>query len=920
MKHPPLSEIHMPQAKQGSILETRAVFFVLNILLVFFFMIPVHAQLLHEKGVPALHNFAPGDYLNSGKIWDIASSSDGIIYMASDKGLLEFDGELWYRYKGSAGFTRSLKVVNDSLIYTGSDLDFGIWRRDAGGDLWYTSLYPFKDVAREENEEFWNVEAIQDDIVFISFQNLYVYKDDQLVKIGAPERISTSFIREGKLFLADVRGGIYELEDYDLKQVAKLSTSSAVDIFGSYQVDEDVIWVTRNQGLIREKDGASIPVNRSLSNLLQQAKVFCFTALGDEYLAFGTVLKGLIITDKKGRIIHQINRFKGLPGNTILAVHYSPFGKLWLSLEYGLSMVNLTNPLSSFFDYGGQYGSGYTAALWRDRFYLGTNQGLYTIPWEGLDNNRESFSFDLVPGTEGQVWELKVVGDGLFMGHDKGFFQITETGVRSLSAQEGVWTIQPLENFLLTGTYNGVGVYRYEDGVWEFQHKMDLVLGSSSQLLATSEDILWVNIPNYGVLRVTTNASMQAMERTIFPDSLFKGDDIVLKQQGDSLLLHTDAAHYLFDKQKAEFTLLDNYFPAPNPVDGPGVIRQAQPVNGRYLFIPRYNGFSLQLQNQEVGAPMNYPPLLIRSIEAFHNEDTIAVRSGDRVSFAYRNIQAKFIVPHEESVVYRYKRVEEDTWSPWSSQPRLEMLLLTHGSYSYVIQAGVNGQVISESSFAFSIMAPWYATWYAKLFYIMAFLAFVLLLRHRYLRSLAKQRTILLKKEEEALAQQAALHQKELAELEQQRLQEQYEDVKHQLKNKTVELAVKAREAEEKNKLIQSLRELFEKSKKSSSVGSIKWAEMDRILNAYLKGEDKTFEIQMDELHQEFFKKLKDQFPNLSSNDLRLCAYLKIGLNSKEIAELLNIQPSSSYISRSRLRKKLQLRAEDDLFDFLNSI
>ncbi|NLO02543.1 MAG: histidine kinase, partial [Bacteroidales bacterium] len=96
-------------------------------------------------------------------------------------------------------------------------------------------------------------------------------------------------------------------------------------------------------------------------------------------------------------------------------------------------------------------------------------------------------------------------------------------------------------------------------------------------------------------------------------------------------------------------------------------------------------------------------------------------------------------------------------------------------------------------------------------------------------------------------------------------------------------------------------------------------AEMSRKLDSYLSVEDNTFEIQMDELHQDFFRKLKKKFPGLSNNDLRWCAYLKIGLNSKEIADILNIQPSSSYISRSRLRKKLSLKSEEDLYTFLNS-
>lgn len=95
---------------------------------------------------------------------------------------------------------------------------------------------------------------------------------------------------------------------------------------------------------------------------------------------------------------------------------------------------------------------------------------------------------------------------------------------------------------------------------------------------------------------------------------------------------------------------------------------------------------------------------------------------------------------------------------------------------------------------------------------------------------------------------------------------------------------------------------------------------MRHLLDSYLEIENKTFEIQMDELHQEFFKTMKKKFPNLSIYDLRLCAYLKLGLNSKEMADILHVLPSSINVSRSRLRKKLNLLPEADLFEFLNSI
>ena len=178
----------------------------------------------------------------------------------------------------------------------------------------------------------------------------------------------------------------------------------------------------------------------------------------------------------------------------------------------------------------------------------------------------------------------------------------------------------------------------------------------------------------------------------------------------------------------------------------------------------------------------------------------------------------------------------------------------------------------------------------------------------------------MLLKEKNSLRQQTEKHKQEIMQLEQKRLQTEYDALKQLLKSKTIELANKARDNEEKNRLLLNLKDKCEKAQKNPALFEMKWREMQRILDSYLKIQDNTFEIQMDELHQEFFRKLKDRFPELSNNDLRMCAYLKIGLNTKEIAELLNIQPSSFYISRSRLRKKLSLKPEEDLYHFLNDV
>ncbi len=83
-------------------------------------------------------------------------------------------------------------------------------------------------------------------------------------------------------------------------------------------------------------------------------------------------------------------------------------------------------------------------------------------------------------------------------------------------------------------------------------------------------------------------------------------------------------------------------------------------------------------------------------------------------------------------------------------------------------------------------------------------------------------------------------------------------------------------------------------------------------------GED--FRTYFDEVHPEFLKNLAMRYPQLSKNDLRLCAYLHLGMTTKEIAALTYREVRSVESSRNRLRKKLELTADISLHAFLRSM
>ena len=80
------------------------------------------------------------------------------------------------------------------------------------------------------------------------------------------------------------------------------------------------------------------------------------------------------------------------------------------------------------------------------------------------------------------------------------------------------------------------------------------------------------------------------------------------------------------------------------------------------------------------------------------------------------------------------------------------------------------------------------------------------------------------------------------------------------------------------------------------------------------------FELHFNEVNDDFTKKLIYQFPEISPLEVRLSVYLKMNLSTKEIANLSHVSTRAIEMSRYRLRKKLGLKKEINLIDFLMKV
>lgn len=268
------------------------------------------------------------------------------------------------------------------------------------------------------------------------------------------------------------------------------------------------------------------------------------------------------------------------------------------------------------------------------------------------------------------------------------------------------------------------------------------------------------------------------------------------------------------------------------------------------------------------------------------------------------------------------------TWSDWQTGFTKDYTHLPKGKYTFHVKARNKMTGFEdEKTIDIEILPAWYETWWAYLIYLLlAAGAARMILKWIKQRQDQKLRELEAKKEEEMRQQQAEF------ELEQQKKEHELT----RLKNEQLETELKHRQSElgdstmnlmRKNDMLQALdtqlNELSEsvrredtKSKITQKIKEIRHDIQNNINED--EGWDK-FEENFNLVYDNFMKRLANRFPDLKMNDRKLCAYLRMGLSSKEMASLLNTSVRSIETARYRLRKKLGMEQGDNLVEFIQT-
>jgi len=915
---------------------------------------------LFGQEIPPIEIFSPETYGAENQNWSISQANNKYIYVANNKGLLEYNGAKWQLYNSpNETIIRSVNVIDDK-IYTGSYREFGYWEPTEFGKLVYTSLSQSLSIPFLDDEEIWNIIEIEDWILFQSLKRIYIYhKKDNAYSFIDSEAPKAFKLSDGIYFQKD-NDALYKIENGEPKLVNNNPIFSQNQIINIYDYNGGFLLLTENDGfyILRNQEISrwDVPANKDLSGV----SVYNSIELQDSSFVLGTISNGIFHITLEGEINYDINRSTGLSNNTVLSIFEDVENNIWLGLDNGINCINIKSPFKVYNDEKGDIGTVYTSAVYENMLYLGTNQGLF---FKSLSSNN---NFQFVKGTQGQVWCLVEIENTLFCGHNRGTFRIKDSKAEKIVDIPGTWNIKAVDqnkNILIQGNYNGLNVIEKKNNTWTFRNKIEGFDISSKYLeILKNTNQIFVSHEYKGVFKLKVDEKFSKVIEYNKETSVGKGlNSSLIKYKGDILYAYKDGVFKydtilevfnrdsLFSQiyNKREYTsgkLVNDkktnklwgfsakgisYITPGKFSDVPEINRIPFPVILRKDVTDSENITYLKDEQYLLGTSTGYFILdLNKLVEKIYNIDITSIsvskyKSLDSLNLVSKevfgdfknnenNFEFSFGIPEYQKYYqteYQYKlKGIYDNWSEWSESPSEKFENLPYGNYTFIVKGRI-GNIESSNTVAYSfkIARPWYLSNTAIVFYFLFVLLFSLFMHNVYKRYYKKQREKLLEKTTKEL---------ELKKLEnqQQLMQFNNDKLKQDIESKNRELNISTMSLIKKNEFLNNIKTELKKVENVSNLNKV-----IKIIDKNLNHTDdwNVFEEAFNNADKDFLKKIKNIHPNLTHNDLRLCAYLRLNLSSKEIAPLLNISSRSVEVKRYRLRKKMNLSHDDSLTDYI---
>ncbi|MBT1703761.1 ligand-binding sensor domain-containing protein [Chryseosolibacter indicus] len=963
---------------------------LLKRLLFFFVLLNViiqvrsYAQIKFE-GIPYIKNYAKQDYNSSPFNWNIIQDQRGIIYVANNYNLLEFDGNTWKCMPlPNRTVVRSLAIDKKGIVYVGGQADFGYLAPNEQGETSFISLKSKIDLTHRSFADVWKILVTEQGVMFCTFSGIYYLKNGDISFYKLDHNtfgITSFFYVHQQIFVCSEKQGIFELKNNSLVKMAGSEHVSAYLITGMLSSEnKQVLLVTQKNGIYTlDEDKRIRPWIFNDYGFLKNNAITCATAISKGIL-LGSSHNGVLMIDKYGKPLLHLNEETGLQNNGIEYIYPDNNGNLWLALRDGVDYIEVNSPFTLFNSKSGIAGSGFTSWIDGKRLYLGTSEGLYYQDWKENEMLLSDRSFNLVSGSQGQTYNLQKLNNTLLLTHNNGAYEVHGNSLEKVGDQNGIWMFMPLlshPDYIICGTYTGLYLYKMINNRLKYQWKIQGFDESSRVMEQDEEGNIWIAHGYLGLYKIRLSTDLHAIDKIEFYNSQhgFPSNAFInVYKINNELVFPGEKGIYSYHKESNSFVpheLFNSLISTTSHTrkliedkegniwfsvgDEIGIFKKRNGQNyevsktifnklqrklvGGFEHIAYYDNKNVIIGIED--GFVHFDPsfvfntdhtflTLIRKAEVTRDSDSLLSagwysssttpwqQSSEKIPVLdYNHNALRFTYTsssYEDApkVQYQYRLEGYDkNWSTWTKATSKEYNNLREGTYTFYVKSkDIYNREGSVASYQFQILPPWYRTPLAYLVYSVLF--FILLYT---LKRIAQH------EQKKAMQLKEIMHHEEVLKAEKEIIKLNNEKLETELAHKNKELASSAIHIVHGVETIQKI--------KTSLVTAIETVHdneakqhMKKLLRSIsnemtMETRWEQFEHHFNQIHQNFITRIRNEYPNLTHNDIKLIAYLKLNLSTKEIAPLLNLTVRGVEASRYRIRKKMNLNPAVNLTEFI---
>lgn len=918
-----------------------------------------------QVGIPIVNQYSAIEYQAGSQNWCITQSNNGLIYVANNFGLLEFDGVKWSTHtlhKGNNNLKSVLAV--DDKIFVGGQHEFGYFEQDNSKNLHYISLLPLLE-DKQTFDEIWNIYKGQDEneIIFSSHRKIFIYNGQSIRVITPPKEIHYSFYINGDFLSSAPEIGLLNwnshriLPQYKGTELLKGSmVRSIIKLFNG-----SLLSFTHKGEIFINKGSGFEPWAKDTWDNFSRSKINTAQLLKDNTIAIATQNDGLYILNTEGKVLLHINKKNGLTDFAIYHIFQDQTENLWLAHRNGLSYIELHSPFSLINERVGIEGGGYSASFYKNQLYLGTSNGVFQFLPKGKFKEPYYEKINI-----GHTYNLSVTNDTLFQGQHEGLYSYANQNNELINPQKGAWNMIyiPEQNAYLQGAYDGIFIHRRINNKW-VSKKLDGFKESSRLIEIENQNTLWMSHGFKGVYKLEIDFENNKVIKNSFYNKekgFYSNVLINLFKVNNELIFGGENGIYIYNEKNDRFELHEKYntllgkkrissmvndldgnvfFIQENKVGAIYDMKSSKPYVERNIFerINKYlsddlesiivlghshilftakEGF-IHFNSRFKRRVQNNIPLNITSFKSSNGIDikNELSNSNNNTSIEFENNDINFTYATaffdglENNSYQTFLEGFDKLPKEWSALNTITYTNLKEGKYTFnVIAKNIYGEKSSAQQIAFTILPPWYRTPLAYGVYLFGFMCLLFLIIKLSNKRYNKKWLNILGQKEQQIEDQDGTIKKLLHEKHHQEID---------FKNK--ELALSAFHLSQRNALLTSLKN--DLIKVSSSAIDVQVAkDIHHLANRINKEIDdekewSRFKNHFNLIHSNFFEYFKNNYPQLSTQELKICAYIKMNMSTKDIANALNLSVRGIETSRYRLRKKLDLDKGDNLLDFI---